>query len=190
MLYFPSRPFLSSSWKAVPNSSQTSIYLVERNVKLTRSCSSFFSIHKSCKVGLVRTQICAKQYLESLSVVFSVLPKCADSSTRNEEWFGWNNGDAKCSKRCLFYVLITILPYCIGLVDGTKVERWRPKDTADQQRKWDGHHHFNCSSALFWVNIFGCIIPIDFRNDRIHQHRSMFNYSEIIRSISIYFQFD
>jgi len=43
----------------------------------------------------------------------------------------------------------------IIFVDGTKVRRWRPTDSQELLRAYDGHHHFHCFCMLARVDVYG-----------------------------------
>jgi len=49
--------------------------------------------------------------------------------------------------------LVSGFPSGIIFVDGKKVRRWRPTDTQEQLRAYDGHHHCHCFSFLMWLGV-------------------------------------
>jgi len=53
------------------------------------------------------------------------------------------------------------VPSGIIFVDGTKVRRWRPTDTQEQLRAYDGHHYCHCFSVLVWVDVYRLIVRVD-----------------------------
>jgi len=57
--------------------------------------------------------------------------------------------------------LVNGFPSGIVFVDGTKVRRWRPTDTQEQLRAYDGHRHFHCFSVLVWVEVYDSIVRVD-----------------------------
>lgn len=83
--------------------------------------------------------------------------------------------------------MITGFPCCAGFVYGTKIRRLRPGDKEYQDKKYDGQHKFHFSCALVWVDVFGMILHVDFRNNGSYYDRSIFNDSPIIRDLSFYF---
>lgn len=77
--------------------------------------------------------------------------------------------------------LINGFPHVVAFVDGSKVRAWRPVDEVEQEYIFDGHHHFHAYTVLFWCDIYGQCIRLDFTLKGSMQDRGMFNMTAVGR---------
>lgn len=83
--------------------------------------------------------------------------------------------------------LINGFPQVVAFVDGSKQRAWRPVDDVEQEYIFDGHHHFHAYTVLFWCDVYGQCIRLDFTLKGSMQDRGMFNMTAVGRKPDHFF---